>query len=371
MTRICNFSAGPSALPEDVLHEIKDELLDYAHTGMSIMEVSHRSSIYRDVIDETEASLRRLIGIPSSYRVLFLQGGASLQFAAIPLNLMRGKRAAYVLSGLFSDKAQREASRYGTVEIVGSSEDTAFDRIPDLGQIDQRISADGGFDYLYICQNNTVYGTMFDVLPTCRNTPLVADVSSCFLSAPHEIERYGLIFAGAQKNAGPAGTTIVIVREDLIETGPACADICPSYMDYRLQAHKGSMFNTPNTFGIYACGKVFSWIERTGGLEAMERRNRAKADLLYRALDESALFHGTADPGSRSITNVTFRTESSELDEAFIEFARLRGIEGLKGHRAIGGLRASLYNAIDLASVNTLVACLHEFEASKRSSMRS
>lgn len=365
MARVFNFSAGPAALPKSVLLEAQTELLDFAGTGMSILEMSHRSATYQVVIDEAEATLRRLLDIPASYHVLFLQGGATLQFAAVPLNLMRTGRAGYVVSGMFAGKAQREAEKYGVAEVLASSEDTGFDRIPALEDINAAIAAAGDLDYVHICRNNTIYGTTYADLPACGNIPLVADVSSCFLSTPLDIERYGLIYAGAQKNAGPAGVTMVIVREDLIENGPARADICPSYMSYQLQASKGSMLNTPNTFGIYLCGKVFKWVEDTGGLAAMEQRNRAKAELLYRTLDESALFHGTAQPASRSIANVTFRTGDPDTDAAFIAFARERGIEGIKGHRAAGGMRASIYNAVSMEAVEALVTCMEEFEENR------
>lgn len=363
MARVHNFSAGPAALPECVLREAQTELLDYAGSGMSILEMSHRSATFQSVIDDAEASLRRLLGIPGNYRVLFLQGGATLQFAGIPLNLMRTGRAGYLLTGNFAKLAWKEACRYGEAEVLATSEDTNFDRIPDLEAAGERASRND-LDYVYICQNNTVFGTMFSELPPTGATPLVADVSSCFLSLPLEVERYGLIYAGAQKNAGPAGVTVVIVREDLIENGPARADICPTYLGYQLQAAKGSMYNTPNTFGIYLCGKVFRWVEQTGGLAAMEARNRAKAELLYDLIDRSELFHGTAQPGSRSITNVTFRTDDANTDAAFIAFARERGIEGVKGHRLVGGMRASIYNAVSMESVEALATCMRDFEAS-------
>lgn len=363
MARVHNFSAGPAALPECVLREAQTELLDYAGSGMSILEMSHRSATFQSVIDDAEASLRRLLGIPGNYRVLFLQGGATLQFAGIPLNLMRTGRAGYLLTGNFAKLAWKEACRYGEAEVLATSEDTNFDRIPNLEAVGERASRND-LDYVYICQNNTIFGTMFSELPPTGATPLVADVSSCFLSLPLEVERYGLIYAGAQKNAGPAGVTVVIVREDLIEDGPARADICPTYLGYQLQAAKGSMYNTPNTFGIYLCGKVFRWVEQTGGLAAMEARNRAKAELLYDLIDRSELFHGTAQPGSRSIANVTFRTGDTSTDTAFIAFARERGIEGVKGHRLVGGMRASIYNAVSMESVEALATCMRDFEAS-------
>lgn len=363
MARVHNFSAGPAALPECVLREAQTELLDYAGSGMSILEMSHRSATFQSVIDDAEASLRRLLGIPGNYRVLFLQGGATLQFAGIPLNLMRTGRAGYLLTGNFAKLAWKEACRYGEAEVLATSEDANFDRIPDLEAAGERASRND-LDYVYICQNNTIFGTMFSELPPTGATPLVADVSSCFLSLPLEVERYGLIYAGAQKNAGPAGVTVVIVREDLIENGPARADICPTYLGYQLQAAKGSMYNTPNTFGIYLCGKVFRWVEQTGGLAAMAARNRAKAELLYDLIDRSEMFHGTAQPDSRSIANVTFRTGDASTDTAFIAFARERGIEGVKGHRLVGGMRASIYNAVSMESVEALATCMRDFEAS-------
>lgn len=364
MARVHNFSAGPAALPQCVLREAQDELFDYAGTGMSVLEMSHRSEAYRAIIEDAKATLRRLLDIPPSYRVLFLQGGATLQFAGIPLNLMRRGRAGYVVSGNFAKLAWREGCKYGDAEVLASSEATNFDRIPELDAAENR-AASGDLDYVYICQNNTIFGTQFHTLPDCADTPIVADVSSCFLSGPLDIERYGMLFAGAQKNAGPAGVTVVIVREDLIANGPARADICPTYLDLRVQAEKGSMYNTPNTFGIYLCGKVFRWIEQTDGLVAMAQRNRAKADLLYRTIDDSDLFQGTADPKSRSMSNVTFRTCDAETDEAFIAYARERGIEGIKGHRMAGGLRASIYNAVTMDSVGALATCMREFEASR------
>lgn len=363
MARVHNFSAGPAALPECVLREAQTELLDYAGSGMSVLEMSHRSATFQSIIDDAEASLRRLLGIPGNYRVLFLQGGATLQFAGIPLNLMRTGRAGYLLTGNFAKLAWKEACRYGEAEVLATSEDTNFDRIPNLEAAGE-WSSRNDLDYVYICQNNTIFGTMFSELPLTGATPLVADVSSCFLSLPLEVERYGLIYAGAQKNAGPAGVTVVIVRDDLIEKGPARADICPTYLGYQLQAAKGSMYNTPNTFGIYLCGKVFRWVEQTGGLAAMEARNRAKAELLYDLIDRSEMFHGTAQPGSRSIANVTFRTGDASTDTAFIAFARERGIEGVKGHRLVGGMRASIYNAVSMESVEALATCMRNFEAS-------
>lgn len=363
MARVHNFSAGPAALPLEVLEEAQSELLDYRGLGMSVLEMSHRSAAYQQIIEEAEETLRDILDIPDTYRVLFLQGGATLEFAGIPLNLMHRGRAGYLVTGNFAKKAWQEAQKYGEAPVLASSEGTSFDRIPDLGPVASRV-AEGDLDYVYICQNNTVFGTEYRELPQTGETPLVADVSSCFLSHPLDVERYGLIYAGAQKNAGPAGVTVVIVREDLIADGPARADICPTYLDYRLQASKESMYNTPNTFGIYLCGKVFRWIERTGGLKAMQARNQEKADVLYGLLDKSEIFHGTAQPSSRSLSNVTFRTDSPELDKEFVSGAARRGIQGVKGHRLVGGMRASIYNAVTLDDVKALASYMEEFEAS-------
>lgn len=363
MARVHNFSAGPAALPLEVLEEAQSELLDYRGLGMSVLEMSHRSAAYQQIIEEAEETLRDILDIPDTYRVLFLQGGATLEFAGIPLNLMHRGRAGYLVTGNFAKKAWQEAQKYGEAPVLASSEGTSFDRIPDLGPVASRV-AEGDLDYVYICQNNTIFGTEYRELPQTGETPLVADVSSCFLSHPLDVERYGLIYAGAQKNAGPAGVTVVIVREDLIADGPARADICPTYLDYRLQASKESMYNTPNTFGIYLCGKVFRWIERTGGLKAMQARNQEKADVLYGLLDKSEIFHGTAQPSSRSLSNVTFRTDSPELDKEFVSGAAQRGIQGVKGHRLVGGMRASIYNAVTLDDVKALASYMEEFEAS-------
>ena len=369
MARVHNFSAGPAALPLSVLTEIRDEMLDYRGCGMSVLEMSHRSPQYQQIIDDAEATLRRLLDIPSNYRVLFLQGGATLQFAGIPMNLMRTGHAGYVVTGNFAKKAWKEAGKYGEAVALASSEDTGFDRIPAFNQAEARI-ARGDLDYVYICQNNTIFGTMYHELPDCGDTPLVADVSSCFLSQPLDVTRYGLIYAGAQKNAGAAGVTVIIVRDDLIADGPAFAQT-PQYMDFKLQAQKGSMLNTPNTFGIYVCGKVFRWVEETGGLEAMAERNWAKANLLYDLLDSSELFHGTAQSDSRSIANVTFRTDDPDLDAAFVTGAKEHHIENVKGHRLVGGMRASVYNAVTMDDVEALTAYMKDFEAQHEPAPRS
>lgn len=360
MARVFNFAAGPSALPESVLTECAEEMLDYRGCGMSVLEMSHRSSTYQQIFDETEATLRRIVDIPSDYKVLFLQGGATLQFAGIPMNLMATGRAAYIVSGNFSKKAYQEACKYGEADVVATSEWTHFDRVPSVASVGE-FAETYGYDYLYFCQNNTIFGTQFHDIPNTGELPLVGDVSSCFLAEPIDVSRYGLLYAGAQKNAGCAGVTVVIVREDLIEDGPAIPS-CPTYMDYRTQAEKGSMLNTPNTFGIYLCGKVYRWIEEQGGLEAMRERNLEKSGLLYDFLDHSKVFHGHAQPESRSISNVTFRTNSEKLDAEFVAGATARGLAGVKGHRLVGGMRASIYNAVPVEGVRTLVDYMTEFE---------
>ncbi|MGI6755828.1 MAG: 3-phosphoserine/phosphohydroxythreonine transaminase [Atopobiaceae bacterium] len=360
MARVYNFSAGPAAMPLEVLKEAQEELLDYHGIGYSVLEMSHRSPSFQDIIDETEATLRRLLNIPDTYHVLFLQGGATLQFSAVPMNLMRTGKAGYIVSGNWSKNAWLEAARYGDAQVLASGEKDNFSKTPELTQV-----PDQSLDYVYFCQNETVFGTMRREVPAVGTVPVVADVSSCFLSMPLDVERYGLIYAGAQKNAGPAGVTVVIVRDDLVGDGPALADITPKYMGYRLQCDKNSMYNTPNTFGIYLCGKVFSWIEKTGGLAAMEQRNWQKVKLLYDYLDQSALFKPTVDPASRSIANVCFRTGSQEVDSAFIEGAKKRGIVNIKGHRLVGGMRASCYNAVPEEGVRALVSYMQEFEAER------
>ncbi len=358
MTRIHNFSAGPASLPEEILHACADEMLDYQGSGMSVMEMSHRSPLFQRIIDDAEATLRRLMDIPGNYRVLFLQGGATLQFAGVPLNLMRTGRAGYIVSGNWSKKAWQEAQKYGDAQLLATSEDTSFDRVPSFPtEIDQTL------DYVYVCQNETVFGNMMRSFPRTGNVPLVADVSSCFLSQPLDVRQFGLVYAGVQKNAGPAGVTVVIVRDDLIADGPALADICPTYMGYKVQADKGSMLNTPNCWGIYVCGKVFAWVEETGGLKAMEARNWSKVQPLYDYLDQSALFKGTVLPQDRSIANVCFRTESPELDRAFIDGAAEHQIANIKGHRLVGGMRASCYNAVRPESVEALLSYMRSFEA--------
>jgi phosphoserine aminotransferase len=364
MARVYNFSAGPSCLPEEVLRQAASEILDYQGCGMSIMEMSHRSPTFQHIIDDAEATLRRLLGLDDGWDVLFLQGGATLEFAAVPLNLMRTRRAGYVVSGNFSKKAWQEGGKYGHAELLASSEDDHFSRIPEVGAIDQTL------DYVHICQNNTIFGTMWHSLPACGSVPLVADVSSCFLSMPFDMSRYAVIYAGAQKNAGPAGTTVVCFRKDLVNDGPALS-VCPTYLNWQLQATKDSMYNTPNCWGIYMSGQVFHWVEDLGGLKAMKERNEEKVKLLYDYLDQSRLFQPTAELPSRSIANVTFRTPNPSLDAVFVEGAKKRGICGVKGHRLVGGMRASCYNAVPKQAVEALVSYMSDFESAHQQQTRS
>ena len=366
MARVYNFSAGPSMLPEKVLRQAQAELLEYGDSGQSVMEMSHRSKWFDAIITETEATLRRVMNIPDNYKVGFFQGGATQQFAMVPLNFMTTGKADYLVTGNFSNLAAKEAAKFGEVKIVASSKDRNFTYIPDVNAIDYDKDA----SYIHICQNNTIFGTMFHELPDCGDVPLVADVSSCFLSHPLDVERYGLIYAGAQKNAGAAGVAVVIVRDDLIAKGPAFAQT-PQYMDLKTQAAKGSMLNTPNTFGIYVCGKVFRWVEETGGLAAMAERNWAKANLLYDLLQDSKLFHGTTQADSRSIANVTFRTGDADLDAAFVAGAAEHQIQNVKGHRLVGGMRASVYNAVTMEDVQALATYMKDFEAQHSLSPRS
>lgn len=366
MARAFNFSAGPSALPEEVLKEAAAEMLDYKGCGMSVMEMSHRSSTFQSILDDAEQTLRRLMGIPDNYRVMLMQGGATLQFACVPMNLMRGRHAGYLVAGNWSKKAWQEACKYGQADVLATSEPTGFDRTPHLeGMPDQSL------DYVYLCQNETVYGTMTRELPDTGDVPIVADVSSMFLSSPLPVERYGLIYAGVQKNAGPAGNTVVICRDDLIGDGPALGDIVPTYMGYKLQASKDSLYNTPNAWGIYMCGKVFHWIEDTGGLAAMEARNWEKVNRLYGYIDGSSLFSPIAQPDSRSIANVTFRCPTPELDAEFVAGAAERNIVGVKGHRILGGMRASCYNAVPAKAVDALLDYMQEFERTHAAKRRT
>lgn len=357
MARVYNFSAGPAVLPEEVLQEAADEMLDYRGTGMSVMEMSHRSKAYDTIIKEAEADLRELMNIPDNYKVLFLQGGASQQFAMIPMNLMKNRVADYIVTGQWAKKAYQEASLYGKANKIASSEDKTFSYIPDCS--DLPISEDA--DYVYICENNTIYGTKFKTLPNTKGKPLVADVSSCFLSEPVDVTKYGVIYGGVQKNIGPAGVVIVIIREDLITEDVLPGT--PTMLRYKIHADADSLYNTPPAYGIYICGKVFKWLKKMGGLEAMKERNEKKTKILYDYLDESKLFKGTVRKEDRSLMNVPFITGNEELDAKFVKEAKEAGFENLKGHRTVGGMRASIYNAMPIEGVEKLVEFMKKFEA--------
>ncbi len=355
--RVYNFSAGPAILPEEVLKRAADEMLEYGESGQSVMEMSHRSKEYQAIIDSVEASLRRVMSIPDNYKVLFLQGGASSQFAMIPLNLMnKNHKADFVLTGQWANKAYQEASRYGTANVVASSKDKTFSYIPELDP----AKFDPEADYFHICYNNTIYGTRFNELPDTKDVPIIADMSSCILSEPVDVSKYGMIYAGAQKNMGPAGLTVVIIREDLIGNA---MDITPTMFNYQTHADNGSMYNTPPTYGIYILGLVLDWIEKKGGLEAMAELNKKKAELLYNFLDSSKLFKATVQGKDRSLMNVPFVTGSDELDAQFVKEAKAAGLINLKGHRSVGGMRASIYNAMPYEGVEKLVKFMSDFEA--------
>lgn len=357
MARVYNFSAGPAVLPEEVLQEAAQEMMDYQGSGMSVMEMSHRSKVYEDIIKEAEADIRDLMGIPSNYKVLFLQGGGNTQFAMIPMNLMKNRVADYIITGQWAKKAFKEAQIYGDVKAVASSEDKVFSYIPDCSDLPIRDNA----DYVYICENNTIYGTKFKTLPNTKGKTLVSDISSCFLSEPIDVSKYGLVWGGVQKNVGPAGVTIVIIREDLIteDTLPGT----PTMLKYKIHADNNSLYNTPPCYNIYICGKVFKWIKKMGGLSAMKEHNEKKAAVLYDFLDQSKLFKGTVRKEDRSLMNVPFVTGDKELDAEFIKAAEAAGFVNLKGHRTVGGMRASIYNAMPIEGVEKLVAFMKDFEA--------
>ncbi len=357
MSRVYNFSAGPAVLPEEVLREAAEEMLDYKGTGMSVMEMSHRSKAYETIIQESEADLRELMNIPDNYKVLFLQGGASQQFAMIPMNLMKNRVADYIVTGQWAKKAYQEACIYGKANKIASSEDKTFSYIPDCS--DLPISEDA--DYVYICENNTIYGTKYKTLPNTKGKPLVADVSSCFLSEPVDVSKYGVIYGGVQKNIGPAGVVIAIIREDLITEDVLPGT--PTMLKYKIHADNASLYNTPPAYGIYICGKVFKWLKAKGGLSAMKEYNEKKAKILYDYLDESRLFKGTVRKEDRSLMNVPFVTGDEELDAKFVKEAAAAGFVNLKGHRTVGGMRASIYNAMPIEGVEKLVAFMKEFEA--------
>ena len=359
MSRVYNFSAGPAVLPEEVLKEAAAEMMDYKGTGMSVMEMSHRSKAYQAIIDEAEADLRELMNIPENYKVLFLQGGASQQFAMIPMNLMKNGVADYIVTGAWSKKAFSEAKKFGDVKCVATSEDKNYSYIPDCSDLPIRENA----DYVYICENETIHGTTFQTLPNTKGKILVSDQSSMFLSKPCNVADYGMIYGGVQKNIGPAGMAIVIIREDLIreDLDPKV----PVYLRYDTHAGAGSMYNTPNCWAIYCCGKVFRYLLDQGGLEAMAAKNEDKAAILYDYLDSSKLFKGTVEKECRSVMNVPFVTGSKELDAEVVAYTKAAGFDNLKGHKSVGGLRASIYNAMPKEGIVALVECLKKFEAEK------
>ncbi len=365
MSRVYNFSAGPAVLPVEVLEEAAKDMLDYKGCGMSVMEMSHRSKMFDNIIKEAEADLRKLMNIPDNYKVLFLQGGASQQFAAVPMNLMKNKKAGYILTGQWAKKAFSEAKIYGTAVELASSADKTFSYIPNCD--DLAITDD--MDYVYICENNTIYGTKFPKLPNTKGKILVADQSSCFLSEPVDVTKYGVIFAGVQKNVGPAGMVVAIVREDLITDD--VLPFTPTMLKYKTQADNDSLYNTPNCWCIYICGLVFKYLLKNGGLEAMKKRNVEKAQILYDYLDNSKLFKGTVEKNSRSLMNVPFIVdpevitnpeEKEALEAKFVAESKKAGLENLKGHRTVGGMRASIYNAMPKEGVIALVEFMKKFE---------
>ncbi|MBQ6321264.1 MAG: 3-phosphoserine/phosphohydroxythreonine transaminase [Lachnospiraceae bacterium] len=356
MSRVYNFSAGPAVLPEEVLQEAAAEMLDYRGCGMSVMEMSHSSNMFDDIIKVAEQDFRDLLGVPQNYQVLFLQGGAHLQFAMIPMNLMKHGEADYIVTGQWAKRAWQEASKYGKANKIASSEDQTFSYIPDCSNLDISENA----DYVYICENNTIYGTKYKQLPNTKGKPLVADVSSCFLSEPVDITKYAIMYGGVQKNIGPAGMVIAVVREDFITDNVLPGT--PTMMKYKTHADAKSLYNTPNCYCIYICGKVFKWLKKNGGLEAMKARNEEKAALLYDFLDSSSLFKGTVRKEDRSLMNVPFITGDKDLDARFVKAAEQQGLMNLKGHRSVGGMRASIYNAMPLEGVQTLVSFMKDFE---------
>ena len=360
MARVYNFAAGPAVLPEEVLQEAADEMLDYRGCGLGVMEMSHRSSEFAQIIGDAKQDLIDLMGIPEEYEVLFVQGGASQQFAAVPMNLMKNRVADYIVTGQWAKKAFSEGKIFGEANKIASSEDKTFSYIPDCSDLPVSENA----DYVYICENNTIYGTKFPVLPNTKGKLLVADQSSMFLSQPCDVRNYGLIFAGAQKNIGPAGVVVVIIRKDLITEDVLPGT--PTMLKYKTQADNDSLYNTPPAYGIYICGKVFKWLKKMGGLEAMQERNEKKAKLLYDFLDASELFKGTVEKGSRSIMNVPFVTGDDDLNAKFIKDATANGLVQLKGHRTVGGMRASIYNAMPYEGVEALVKFMEEFEKANK-----
>ena len=359
MSRVYNFSAGPAMLPEEVLRECAEEMMDYKGSGQSVMEMSHRSKVYDSIIKEAEADFRKLTDTPDNYKVLFLQGGASTQFAMIPMNLMKNRVADFIITGQWAKKACSEASKYGKANKIASSEDKTFSYIPDL--TDLPISEDA--DYVYICENNTIYGTRYTELPDTKGKLLVSDVSSMVLSQPHDISRYGIMYGGVQKNVGPAGVTIVVIREDLITDTPL--EGTPTMLTYKTHADSDSLYNTPPCYNIYVCGLVFKWLLKKGGLKAIKKHNEEKAKILYDYLDSSSMFKGTVEKKDRSLMNVPFVTDSDELNAQFIKEAEAQGFVNLKGHRSVGGMRASIYNAMPIEGVKELVKFMQDFESKR------
>lgn len=360
MSRVYNFAAGPAVLPEEVLKEAADEMLDYNGTGMSVMEMSHRSKDFEVIIQDAERNLRELMNISNNYKVLFLQGGASMQFAMVPMNLMKNRVADYIITGQWAKKAATEAEKFGKVNVLATSADKTFSYIPDMSKI--KVSNDA--DYVYICHNNTIYGTTYHTLPDTKEKILVADMSSDILSQPIDVTQYGLIFAGVQKNIGPAGTVIVIIREDLITDD--VLNGTPTMLKYKIHSDNNSLYNTPPAYGIYICGKVFKHLKKLGGLEVMKVRNEEKAKILYDYLDSSKLFKGTVVKEDRSLMNVPFITGNKELDDKFIKEAKKVGIENIRGHRTVGGMRASIYNAMPIEGVKYLVEFMKKFEEANK-----
>lgn len=356
MSRVYNFSAGPAVLPEEVLREAAAEMLDYQGSGMSVMEMSHRSKDFQAIIDEAEKDLRELMQIPDNYKVLFVQGGGNMQFAMVPMNLFKNKVGDYIITGQWAKKAYQEAKMFGTANAIASSADKTFSYIPDCSD----LPVDENADYVYICLNNTIYGTVYHELPNTKGKTLVADISSCFLSEPIDVSKFGILWGGVQKNVGPAGMAIVIIREDLITEDVLPGT--PTMLTYKTHADAGSLYNTPNAYCIYVCGKVFKWLKAMGGLEEMQKRNIEKAKILYDYLDQSKLFKGTVEPNSRSLMNVPFVTGDKDMDAKFVKEAKAAGLVNLKGHRTVGGMRASIYNAMPKEGVEALVAFMKKFE---------
>lgn len=356
MSRVYNFSAGPAVLPEEVLREAAAEMLDYQGSGMSVMEMSHRSKDFQAIIDDAEKDLRELMQIPDNYKVLFVQGGGNMQFAMVPMNLFKNKVGDYIITGQWAKKAYQEAKMFGTANAIASSADKTFSYIPDCSD----LPVDEDADYVYICLNNTIYGTVYHELPNTKGKTLVADISSCFLSEPLDVSKFGILWGGVQKNVGPAGMAIVIIREDLITEDVLPGT--PTMLTYKTHADAGSLYNTPNAYCIYVCGKVFKWLKAMGGLEEMQKRNIEKAKILYDYLDQSKLFKGTVEPNSRSLMNVPFVTGDKDMDAKFVKEAKAAGLVNLKGHRTVGGMRASIYNAMPKEGVEALVAFMKKFE---------